>query len=210
MTKAIFRKTAGARRLVGGLGEILSRARCANAGMAATEFAMILPIMGVMFFGMLEGSDALMTNRRVANAANSLVDLIGQEAEITQSEVDDVMVGVTKMLEPTNSSSVIMKVVSVIVDPNDPNRIIVDWSRDNQGGTPYAKNSQYTLLNDGTIVHPSASLVVVEMDYTYVSGLTNKVFDSPFHFERMVSRWPRQSAKVVLCGATPLPACSTT
>ncbi len=179
-----------------------------KSGMAATEFAMILPIMGVIFFGMLEASDALMMNRRVANAANSLVDMIGQEAEVTSAEVDDVMVGVTKMLEPTNASTVVMKVVSVIVDPSDPDKIIVDWSRDNQGGVPYAKNQEYTMLDDGTIVHPSASLVVVEMDYTYVSGLTNKVLNSPFHFERIVSRWPRQSAKVVLCGSSPLPACT--
>lgn len=180
----------------------------ARSGMAATEFAMILPLMGVMFFGMLEASDALMANRRVANAANSLVDLVGQEAEITPAEVDDVMVGVTNMLEPTNASTVVMKIVSVIVDPNDPNRIIVDWSRDNAGGTPYSVGQEYTILDDGTIVHPSASLVVVEMDYTYVSGLTNKVFDSPFHFERIVSRWPRRGAKVILCGSSPLPACT--
>lgn len=179
-----------------------------RVGMAATEFALILPIMGVIFFGMLEASDALMMNRRVANAANSLVDLIGQEAEITAPEIDDVMVGVTKMLDPTSASTVDMKVTSVIVDPNNPGNIIVDWSRDNHGATPYAKASTYTKLDDSTIVHASASLVVVEMDYTYVSGLTNKVLSSPFNFSRVVSRWPRQSAKVILCGSSPLPACT--
>lgn len=208
MANALNNDPAGRRRLVGGLRDRLTRARADKSGMAATEFAMILPIMGVIFFGMLEASDALMANRRVANAANSLVDLIGQEAEITPAEVDDVMVGVTNMLEPTNASTVVMKVVSVIVDPNDPDRIIVDWSRDNEGGTPYAAGQEYTVLDDATIVHPSASLVVVEMDYTYVSGLTNKVFNSPFQFERIVSRWPRQGAKVVLCGSSPLPACT--
>jgi Flp pilus assembly protein TadG len=177
--------------------------------MAATEFAMVLPIMTMVFFGMLETSDAMMANRRLVNAANSLVDLIGQETEISRDQVDDVMIGVQRMLEPNNGSSLVMRVTSVIRDPDNDDRLEVVWSRDSSQGTPYAAGSEFTKLDDGTIVHEGASLIVVEIDYDYTSSLTHKVLGSTFHFKHVVSRWPRQSAQVTLCGSSPLPACTT-
>lgn len=178
-----------------------------RSGMAGTEFAMILPIMILMFFGMLEVSDAMMANRRVANAANTLADLAAQETEVSTSEIDDIMTGVQDMLEPTAGSTVVMKLMSVIRDPSDPNKLVVDWSRDNSGGTPYAAGAAYSGI-DTEIVPQSASLVVVEMEFDYDSGLTHKVLGVPIQFDRTVSRWPRKSAKVTLCGSSPLPPCS--
>ena len=174
-----------------------------KSGMAATEFALILPILSMIFFGMLETSDAMMASRRVANAANSLVDLVGQETQITKDEVDDAVLGVKRMLEPTDSSSIAINIVSVIRDPDDPDSVIVHWSRDDRGGTPYRVGEAYTKLKDGANVHSGASLLVVEMKYTYVSGLTNKVIGNSFRFNKTVARWPRQSARVKLCERDP-------
>lgn len=180
---------------------------CDRSGMAATEFAMILPIMLLMFFGMLEVSDAMMANRRVANAANTLADLVAQETEVSTTDVNDIMLGVQDMLEPTAGSTVIMKIISVSHDPLNANKLLVDWSRDNLGNTPYASGVVYTGINKD-IVPASASLIVVEMEFDYVSGLSHKVLGVPIQFTRTVSRWPRQSTSVTLCGNSPLPACS--
>lgn len=174
-------------------------------GVAATEFALLLPIMTVLFFGMLEASDALTAARRVGHAANAFADLVGQEKEITKSELDDLIVGVTRMLKPTTASGVSMKVVSVIRDP-DTDKAVVSWSRDNSGGAPYANGERYPKIAK-SLVNKSASLIVVEMSYDYASGLTSQVLGSTFHFDRIVSRWPRQSDEVALCGNSPLPAC---
>lgn len=168
-------------------------------GMAATEFAFILPIMVLLFFGMLEISDALMTNRRVANAANTLVDLVGQETEVTADELDDIFVGVTRMLEPHGASQLAGKIISISRPPSDPNQIIVDWSIDNEGGEPYAAGATYDKLQDDAVLHEGISLVVAELSYEYYSGLTGKVIGSPITFEKTVARWPRKSSKVVLC-----------
>jgi hypothetical protein len=87
--------------------------------------------------------------------------------------------------------------------------VLVVWSRDNKGGSPYSAGSEFTKLADASIVYSGASLIVVEFDYDYVSGLTNKVLGNKFQFKHMVSRWPRQSAQVVLCGPSPLTACTS-
>ena len=43
-----------------------------DSGMAATEFALILPFLVFLFFGLVEASTALTVNRKVAISANTL------------------------------------------------------------------------------------------------------------------------------------------
>lgn len=185
----------------------LARAAAGNRdGMAATEFALILPIMTTVFFGMLEVSDAMMANRRVVNAANALADLVTQEKKITTGEVDDVFEGVTRILQPTDDSTVSMRLLSVTLDEGDPDnenddRIVVEWSRDADGDAPYAAGAEYDKLEDVTIIKSGVSLVVAELTYEHRSGLTNKILGSPITFDRMASRWPRRSTRVQLCNA---------
>ncbi|MBY0423074.1 MAG: pilus assembly protein [Parvularculaceae bacterium] len=176
-------------------------------GVAATEFALILPLLIAIFFGMLEISDAMMAGRRVQTAVNSMADLIAQERDITTAEIDDIMVGVNRMLSPTSGSTTNLRVTSVVVNPAVPGQLIVRWSRDNTGATPYAANSVFTKIADTTIVNSGASLIVGEVTYNHVSGLTHMFIDAPRAMSQTVTRWPRRSAEVVICGGAPLPAC---
>jgi Flp pilus assembly pilin Flp len=60
-------------------------------GVAAVEFALILPIMAMMFVGAVEMSWAVSVDRRVSQVASSAGDLIARvESDITQSEVLDI------------------------------------------------------------------------------------------------------------------------
>jgi Flp pilus assembly protein TadG len=175
-------------------------------GIAATEFALILPIMVATFFGMLEASDLFTVNRRLSNAANSLADLAAHEPTVTVAQLNDMMTGVTRILEPTDASTVVMRVVSVQKGPNASDPVKVHWSRDKSGGTPYAADSTYAGLEDSTVLSANSSLLVVEIEYTYDSGYSGRVFNFPFEFEHKSKRWPRKSAKVQLCTSHVPPA----
>lgn len=184
---------------------LLKRFCNAKSGMAATEFALMLPMMVFFFFGVLEVSDAMMANRRVVNATNSLADLVTQEKKISGSDVNDIFAGVISMLEPTGTSSVTMRLVSVTVDTGadeedtSDDTIIVEWSRDKNGAVPYAPGSEYDKIEDPTIIKPNTSLVVAEVIYQYNSGLSQRVLGSPLTFTRKSVRWPRRSSRVQLC-----------
>lgn len=181
--------------------------RVDESGMAATEFALILPILTTIFFGMLEVSDAMMANRRVVNAANALVDLVGQEKEVTTQEVEEIFQGVMNMLGPNADSSASLRLVSVTIDPDDNERVIVEWSREwsvDEGGqyaasTPYPVDAEYYKLDDISIIQSGVSLVVSELTYSHESGLTSWVLGSPITFDRTATRWPRRSTRVKLC-----------
>ncbi|WP_411820421.1 TadE/TadG family type IV pilus assembly protein [Hyphococcus formosus] len=171
----------------------------AESGLAATEFAVLLPVLILLFFGLIEASNAMTVNRKVAISANTLADLVAQSEEIKESEVDDLFEGVMEMIRPNDPSGMTLKLSSVILDEDgDP---VVHWSRDNKGGKPYAEGQEFTKLSDDTIIPSIASLIIVEMSYTYQPSITNRVMDTPIHFTRQTIRWPRLTTKVQLEGA---------
>lgn len=178
-----------------------------KSGMAATEFALLLPVTVMLFFGVLEVSDAMMANRRVVNATNSLADLITQEKKVSTSQVDDIFSGVSSMIQPSDPTNLSLRIVSITVDPGaDPDspsddKIVVEWSRDKTGATPYAVGAEYDKISDTTIIKPNTSLVIAEMIYEYESGLSNRILGSPITFTRVATRWPRRSMHVQLCNA---------
>ncbi|MFQ5563494.1 MAG: TadE/TadG family type IV pilus assembly protein, partial [Parvularculaceae bacterium] len=174
----------------------------AKTAMAATEFALILPVMTLLFFGMLEGADALSVKRKISHAANTLTDLAAQSTEISPAEIDDLFTGVERILEPNDTSSLTYNLVSVIRDP-DSGEPVVHWSRDNAGVEPYTRGGPFTNLEDASLLNAQTSLIVVEMSYQYNSRLTHHVFGAPISFSETVKRWPRRSTRVQLCDPSP-------
>ena len=172
--------------------------RC-RSGMAATEFAVLLPVMVMLFFGMLEASDALTVNRRVSNASNAIVDLVGQAQRTTPDEIESIFTGAEKMLAPNDVSSLDMKLSSVIRDPNDPDKLIVDWSLDSNGEEPYDEGEEFTAVQDDTVVLENMSILVAETSYMYTSGFSNKVLGQPISFSKTAKRIPRLTTQVVMC-----------
>jgi Flp pilus assembly protein TadG len=180
-----------------------------RSGLAAVEFALILPIMVLLFFGMLEASDLFTVNRRLANAANSLVDLAAHEPTLTHAQLDDMIVGVTRILEPTDTSTVVMRVISIRKGSDINAQPTVHWSRDEDGAEPYPQDSTYTGLDDNLSLNADSALLVVEVEYTYDSSLPGKVFTIPFDFEHVSKRLPRKSGEVQLCATTDPATCTT-
>ncbi len=168
--------------------------------MAAVEFSLILPIIILLFFGMLEASDALTVNRRVSNAANAVVDLVGQSEKITPSEVASIFTGAEKMIESDGEGGDLeMKLTSVVRNPDDPDEIIVEWSVDNEGNEPYTPGDVFTSVEDDEIIIPGVSLLISEVTYVYTAGISKRVLGSPITFEKRANRWPRVALNVRQC-----------
>ncbi len=166
-------------------------------GMAATEFALLLPVMFTLFFGMLETSDVATANRRAAIAVNTISDLAAQSTALTYDDVNNLIGGALQILDPAAGAVLNVNVVSVIADPNgDP---IIHWSRDELGAQPYTPGDSYTSLNDNTVLNPLGSLIVVEITYPYSPPFTSYFVSSPVVFAKTSIRWPRLVSKVQLC-----------
>ncbi len=167
-----------------------------RSGLAAVEFAFIAPIMVLLFFGVIEGSSAYSTSRKVLLSANTLADLVAQESAITRSSLEDLFVGMEDVIDGRDIA-VTFRVVSVVLDPAT-DEVKVHWSFDSTGAAPYPAGSVYTGDIDKAVLNDAASLIVAETSYDYASPISQKVIGA-LTMNETATRWPRLSSKVQYC-----------
>lgn len=185
------------------VGRLADRLGRDNRGVAAVEFAMIVPIMFFLLVGAVEFSQALTVDRRVTQSASSTADLVARAPSqgLTTTQVDNEMKIVEQLIEPYDLTALTVKIVSVkaSADPGNPGAVnyVVDWSRDNRGGTPYARNSTYTSIPNGLLV-AGESVIVAEAAYNYTPLIFNYFIESAFSLEEKFYLKPRNASCVHL------------
>jgi Flp pilus assembly protein TadG len=97
-------------------------------GIAATEFAMIVPLMLVMFFGTVEFSSGLAVDRKVTLIARTLSDLTSQSPnqQLTDAYLQNVFTASISIAYPYPPVPTQAKVSQIYVDSN--NKATIQWS----------------------------------------------------------------------------------
>src|SRR3954453_10901293 len=73
-------------------------------GIAATEFAVIVPMMLVMFFGTVEFSSGVAVDRKVTLMARTLSDLTSQNISVTDIQLTNFFAAATGIMTPYPSA----------------------------------------------------------------------------------------------------------
>jgi Flp pilus assembly protein TadG len=97
------------------------------SGIAATEFAVILPLMLVMFFGTVEVSSAIAVNRKVTLVARTLSDLTSQSDVVTDSDLRNFFAASYGILTPYSAVPIQSTITQIYV--NNSNVAKVQWSK---------------------------------------------------------------------------------
>lgn len=180
-----------------------SRCRLGERGIAAVEFAMIAPIMFFFFVGSVEFSQAITVDRRVTQSASSTADLIARAPStgLSTTQVDNELRIIEQLIEPYELSQLTVRIVSVkaIGVPGVPGALsyLVDWSRDNRGGTPYARNTPYTSMPENLLV-AGESVIIAEASYNYTPLIFNYFINTAFNLEERFYLKPRNASCVHL------------
>ncbi|MGF1649967.1 MAG: TadE/TadG family type IV pilus assembly protein [Hyphomicrobiaceae bacterium] len=144
--------------------------------MAAIEFAMVLPILFVMFVGTIELSQAITADRRVTQIASSTADLVARTKTIKRCEIDGIMQIVNHIIKPYSPADLQATIASVVADPNNAAQTTVAWSYHHNGG--YGSNlspgNTYTLPEG--VVAAGDSVIVASVRYTYNPTSTPVMF----------------------------------
>lgn len=98
-----------------------------ESGMAAVEFALILPILVVLWLGGVELTGALSVDRRLNNLASAVGDLVARDKEITHAEVDDIFALSEAALFPYSDTGIAMRVTAINIDEDE--NATVAWTR---------------------------------------------------------------------------------
>lgn len=139
-------------------------------GVAAVEFAFIVPIMAVMFIGAVELSQAITVDRRVSQVASSTADLVARaEKQISQTEITDIMKVGGYIFEPYSQSPVQIILRNVSSSPTNASVAKQSWSCTYKGvgsqQTCACSSENYTL--PANLVTTNDSVVVSEVTYSY-------------------------------------------
>jgi Flp pilus assembly protein TadG len=186
-----------------GRGSLLARLRRDIGGMAAIEFGMIVPIMFFLFVGTIEFSQALTVDRRLTLAASSTADLIARapNSGLTPEQVDRDLKIIEQLIAPYEIQRLYVKVMSIIAQgaPGDPDTLsyTIDWSRDNNGGTPHPRGEEYQDIPQGLLV-AGESVIMSEATYNYTPLIFNYFIQSAFNMTERFFLKPRNSSCVHL------------
>ena len=152
------------------LGRFVRRLRGDQRGMAAVEFALIVPIMGIMFIGAVELSQAITVDRRITQVASSTGDLIARsEKQISQTEIGDIMKVGGYIMKPYTKDSLQIIVRNVISSPTNATVAKQSWSC-TYSGTGQTQTCACSSINyslPGNLVTTNDSVVVSEVTYSY-------------------------------------------
>ncbi len=158
-------------------------------GVSAVEFALIAPVMVLLYLGMVEISLALSVDRKVTNAASALADLVAQDDIITDNEMTDILNAGAAIIAPYDPANFSVRISSVSMALTG--NVEVDWS-DASGMTPRAEGSQPT-LPDGVLT-TGRSVIWVEVAYAYEAPFREITGD--FNIAEEFFLRPRQSLVV--------------
>ena len=166
---------------------ILLRARrCAvnmlgdSSGVAATEFAVIVPLMLAMFFGTVEFSSGVAVDRKITLVARALSDLTSQSLSTTSdTELQNIFAASSAILTPYSVTPIQPTISEIYVDASKIAKI--QWSKSATlslvSGAPTAvlKNSSHSKGDVVTIPAglqvPGTWLIFSEIDYKYVPAV---------------------------------------
>ncbi|MEE2525518.1 TadE/TadG family type IV pilus assembly protein [Hyphobacterium sp. HN65] len=175
--------------MIRALRNILCRLGRDKSGVSAVEFALIAPVMVVLYLGMVEISLALSADRKVTNAASALADLIAQDDVITDAEMTDILNAGVAIIQPFSADQFSVRISSVSMSLLG--EVEVDWS-DGRGMLPRAPGSQPTV--PAGVLAPGRSVVWVEVAYAYQAPFREITGDFDINEEFFLR--PRQSLSV--------------
>jgi Flp pilus assembly protein TadG len=134
-----------------------------NRGVSAVEFAIILPVMLVMYLGCNEVGNGVTIARKVTHITSTLSDLVTQSKSISSSDMTNILAAAASIMTPYPNTTLKIKITQYKIDSSS--KVTVSWSA--------ALND--TALTTGTVITnlptavkvASTYLISAEVHYAY-------------------------------------------
>ncbi len=133
------------------------------------EFALIAPVMIIMFYGAIELSSAVDCNSRVAHVASTTSDLVAQSTTVSSSDITNIFSAANAIMFPYAPAGAEI-VVSSLVD-NGHGGATVAWSAA-QNATPRSTGSTVSVPTGLIVSGSGGSVILAEVTYVYTPPIT--------------------------------------
>jgi Flp pilus assembly protein TadG len=160
-------------------------------GMAAVEFAAVLPFMLAAYIGTWEVGDGIAIDRKVTITSRSVADLASRYTNINNATMTAILNSSTQVIAPYPSGPLTVTVSQVAVDSKG--KATISWS-DSLNGTPHAVGQAVTL--PGTLNTPNSFLIWGEVKYAYAPTL-GYMLTGTWNLSSQIYMAPRNASSVV-------------
>jgi Flp pilus assembly protein TadG len=137
-----------------------------KSGIAAVEFAMLLPLMLTLWLGSVELSQGIAADRKVTLTARTISDLVSQVTSLSATDMANSLSAATAVMAPFPTGNLKATVSSVVIDANS--KATVGWSC-TYNGVARSKGSAVTL--PAALLVANTSLIWSEVQYTYTPAI---------------------------------------
>jgi Flp pilus assembly protein TadG len=164
-------------------------------GVSAVEFALIAPVLIVMYCGLAELTQAMMAQRRLSNIASQMGDLVAQGTQTGPLKMADVFTIGAITMSPFPVSGLNMCVASVTSDATGKDTVA--WSKPYVTGMANcpAKGATVTDIPVG-LLPANQSVILARASYTYTSPI-KLVMPTSMTFNRTYYLRPRKGDAVI-------------
>jgi Flp pilus assembly protein TadG len=166
-------------------------------GIAAIEFAMIVPLMLVLFFGTVEFSSGVAVDRKVTLMARTLSDLTSQNEKITDTQLTNFFNASSGIMTPYSATPVKSTITELYVDP--ATKVArVQWSK---GDAPRGTGS--TVAIPTALQVGDTYLIYSEVSYKYTPAVGFVMTKTGIDLSDFTYTRPRYSKCVIYPAPSP-------
>lgn len=137
-------------------------------GVAAIEFAFIVPVLLTLYFVTMEVAQGIEANKKVGRVGSMVADLITQQQSMSRTELEAIMQIGGAILQPYNRTRPTVVVTAIRISDTPTPQATVVWSRKMANGAfseGAAKNSPTTVPAQLNIRNTFLIRVSGELDY---------------------------------------------
>jgi Flp pilus assembly protein TadG len=181
-------------------------------GTSAVEFALLLPLMLVLYLGTVEISQGVAANRKVTLTARAVADLTAQATNVATSDMKNILDASTAIIapypttNPSNAPILRVRVSEIMIDSTGKTTVVWSVVR-NKSGTfdVYAPGSTVTLPGNstattftpasGSICSPSY-IIWGEAQYDYTPAIGYVLTGTLHLHDNQMFMRPRQNCNV--------------
>lgn len=184
------------RHLLHRLTRLLRRFAVAREAAAAVEFALIVPVMLVLYAGSIELSDLINVDRRVTVIAGTVGDLVARmDGDIYDNELTDYFTAAEEIITPYSTTGLKQLITCVKVNAAGTTAT-VQWSKGSGGATEKTNGATLTLPAAILNISKDKYVIVSETAYSY-KPLMGIVFQTAVSLYRQNFHLPRFGDNVV-------------
>jgi Flp pilus assembly protein TadG len=136
-------------------------------GVAAVEFAAVLPFMLALYIGGVELGDGMAIQVKVTDTAHTVADLVTQNKNISNASMTTILNSSGQIIAPYSQANIVVTISEI--STNASGAATVTWS-DSLHGTPRPVGQAVTLPSS-LAGQPNISLILGEVSYPYTPNL---------------------------------------